>query len=100
MTPVDPALLDLPLTLRSIGENDYLVMAGEREVGRIHHPYVANSQRRWHWVLTRPYLPPHLQPSDGYTDTLPEAKLGFRRKFDAWRSYVVTHPDKNHHWVC
>jgi hypothetical protein len=87
MTAIFPQMFtDQPLILKTTyegAENDHTVRCAGHLVGRIMLTPMSGGAKRWLWILTGPYLPPELQPSQGRADTLAEAKLAFREKFDA-----------------
>lgn len=92
---IDPASLEgQQLVLKPIGAADYSVRILDRRAGRIMLRQVAGNRVAWFWTVTGPYIPADMQPSHGEADTLREAKVAFRAKFDAWLTWAkeLGHP--------
>ena len=93
LTTIFPQIFtDQPLILKTTYEgaaNDHAIHCAGHLVGRIMLTPMSGGAERWLWTLTGPYLPPGLQPSQGRADTLAEAKLAFREKFDAWLAWAL-----------
>ena len=92
---VDPADLEgQQLTLKPVGAADYSVHIFEYTAGRIMLRPAPGNRVVWLWTITGPYMPAHLQPSHGEAETLKEAKIAFRAKFDSWLAWAkeLQHP--------
>jgi hypothetical protein len=58
-------------------DDDYVVLDGERSVGRIYKTTIHGGPK-WHWSInTSPYPAP--PPHNGYALTLDDAKVAFKR---------------------
>lgn len=81
---LDPATLEgQQLVLHRVGVNDFADGVADHAAGRIMARSVSGSRVLWFWTLTGPYMPSHLQPSNGDADSLLQAKAAFGAKFDA-----------------
>ena len=83
---------DQPLLLKTTyegAENDHAIHCAGHLVGRIMLTPMSGGAESWLWTMTGPYIPPELQPSQGRADTLAEAKVAFREKFDAWLTWAL-----------
>lgn len=92
---LDPSTLEgQQLVLHQAAEGDYVVRILGYAAGRIMVRSVSGSRMLWFWTLTGPYVPGHLQPSNGDAESLLEAKAAFRGKFDAWLGWAkeLGHP--------
>jgi hypothetical protein len=83
----------MPLILRTMkkhmgwedARDDYVVLDGERSVGRI---YKDTTSPRWIWsVNTSPYPAP--PPNNGLTPTLEEAKREFKARYEEMKRMGV-----------
>ncbi len=85
MRRVDPAtLLEQPLMLRKIGDDDYGVAVAGLALGRIVKRDISAGREIWTWTLTGPYIPQSLHPTYGDVDSLDEAKAAIKAAFDLW----------------
>jgi hypothetical protein len=73
----------LKLILKRIAKDDHAVLYGNRSAGRIMLKLKTFGQSVWLWTITGPYVPAQLQPSHGEAQTLEDAKLAFKGKFEA-----------------
>lgn len=81
----DPSTLHgQPLMLRRLAVDDYVVIVAGLRCGRILGGTGPGMSTVWTWTVTGPYVPPHLQPSNGRAATLGEAKAAFRATFENW----------------
>jgi hypothetical protein len=89
---IDPArFADKPLSRKPTcegAENDYRVMIDGMTAGRIMLSTLAGSIPKWGWSLTGPYLPPELEPGNGYEETLEHAQEAFKAKFWEWHRWA------------
>jgi hypothetical protein len=62
------------------GDDDYVVLDQDRDVGRIHKERMS-SEPQWRWAInTSPYPAP--VPHNGIENTLEEAKAAFKRRYE------------------
>src|SRR5262249_28323178 len=58
---------------------DYVVLDGEKPVGRIHTETI-HGELKWQWSInTSPYLAP--PPHNGFAPTLDDAKVAFKARY-------------------
>jgi hypothetical protein len=69
--------------------DDYVILIDELAVGRIMLLKKAFQVRVFFWTLTRPNLPPELEPSNGECDSLEGAQQAFKAKFWKWHSWAL-----------
>ena len=85
MRRVDPAtLLEQPLMLRKIGDDDYAVAVAGLALGRIMKSSRGHGRVMWFWTLTGPYVPLSMYPTSGDVASLDQAKTAIKAAFDLW----------------
>ena len=85
MRRVDPAtLLEQPLMLRRIGDDDFAIAVAGLALGRIMKRPLSHGRAVWTWTLTGPYVPQSLHPTSGDVDSLDEAKDAIKATFNRW----------------
>jgi hypothetical protein len=63
-----------PFVLKRIGADDYSVRIKHLKARRIMLTPLPGGHVVWFWFINGPYVPVHLLPGNGDTDTLAEAK--------------------------
>ena len=74
--------------------DDYVAVIGGLDAARIVMERRSEYNLVWCWYLNGPYLPPHLAPGQGISETLDQAKLDVRAKFDRWLEWALMQPGK------
>ena len=81
-----------PLILKTTydgAENDFAIHCAGHAVGRIKQSDLSGAVESWRWSITGPFIPPALQPRQGRESTLADAKVAFRSRFDALRTWAL-----------
>jgi hypothetical protein len=81
-----PALILRRAQPRKPGElkpDDYDVLDGDRDVGRIYLVHAMDRAETWFWGISFRVTK---RKSYGYASTLEEAEAAFRTEYEAWKS--------------
>ena len=84
-----PALILRRAQPRKPGElkpDDYDVLDGDRDVGRIYLVHAMDRAETWFWGISFRVTK---RKSYGYASTLEEAEAAFRTEYEAWKSALV-----------
>jgi hypothetical protein len=69
--------------------DDYDVLDGDRDVGRIYLVHATDRAETWFWGISFQVTK---RKSFGYASTLEEAKLAFRAEYEKWQREAADDP--------
>ena len=70
-------------------DDDYLVEIAGHVAARILLVVRANSKKGWAWLITGPSMPREMYQYGGVAQSLDEANIAVRQRFDAWLAWAL-----------
>lgn len=90
MPTIDPhRLTGVPLVSKATAQDDYSIFIDGMTAGRIMRQARSFGKETWLWIITGPALVQAGMTSSGEAETLEQARVAFRERFNEWLTWAT-----------